>query len=90
MLKGMKRCMNKILITVYVISIDESFDLLLPAGKKVGDILDLIQDAIVDLSNNNYIRRDDILLYSDDGLIINPNNIVKYSGLKNGCKVCIV
>ena len=29
--------MNKILVTIYVVSIDEEYDLLLPIGKKIKD-----------------------------------------------------
>lgn len=82
--------MNKILVTLYVVSIDEEFDIFLPIGKKISDLLNIIQDSIVDLSNDNYIKKDNVLLYTSNGLIVNPNNIVKYSGLKNGCKICLL
>lgn len=82
--------MNKILVTIYIISIDESYDLFLPVNKKVIELLNLIQDSLIDLSNGNYQKKENILLYNEDGLIINPNNYVKYSGLKNGSKLLIV
>lgn len=82
--------MNKILVTIYVVSIDEEYDLLLPIGKKIKDIIGPIQDSIVDLSNGNFQKKDNILLYTSEGLIVNQNNIVKYSGLKNGCKLCAI
>lgn len=82
--------MNKILVTIYVVSIDEEFDLLLPIGKKISELLDSIQDSIYDLSNGIFIKKSNILLYDHNGLIINPNNVVKYSGLKNGCKLCLI
>lgn len=82
--------MNKILITVYIVSIDEYYDLFLPINKRIADLFDLIQDSLIDLSNGNYQKKESILLYDADGLIINPNNYVKYSGLKNGSKVSIV
>lgn len=82
--------MNKILVTIYVVSIDKEFDLFIPIGKKVSDIIDLIQDSVVDLSNGNYQKKKDALLYNSAGFIININNIVKYAGLKNGCKLCLV
>lgn len=82
--------MNKILVTIYVVSIDEEFDLLLPIGKRIKEIIESIQDSIVDLSNNNFIKKQNVILYNNEGLIINQNNIVKYSGLKNGCKLVLV
>lgn len=82
--------MDKILVTIYVLSIDEQFDVFLPIGKTVSYILDYIQDSIVDLSNNNYVKKENVLLYLSNGLIVNPNNTVKYSGIKNGSKLCLV
>lgn len=82
--------MNKILVTIYIISVDKHYDLLLPINKKVGELFNSIQDSLVDLSNGNYQKKENILLYDTNGLIINPNNYVKYSGLKNGSKIIIV
>lgn len=82
--------MNKILVTIYVISIDEEFDLFLPIGVKVIDALDIIQDSIVELSGNNYTKRSDVKLYTFDGLTINNNNVVKSSGIKNGMKLLLM
>ena len=82
--------MNKILVTIYVVSIDEEFDLMLPIGKTINELIESIQDSIVDLSNNNFVKKQNVLLYNSDGLIINPNNIIKYSGLKNGCKLLMI
>ncbi len=82
--------MDKILVTIYVLSIEQEFDVFLPIGETVSNVLDLIQDSLVDLSNNNYIKKENVFLYDNEGNIINPNNIIKYSGLKNGEKVCLM
>ena len=82
--------MDKILVTIYVLSIEQEFDVFLPIGESVSNVLDLIQDSLVDLSNNNYIKKENVFLYDNEGNIINPNNIIKYSGLKNGEKVCLM
>lgn len=82
--------MDKILVTIYVLSIEQEFDVFLPIGETVSNVLDLIQDSLVDLSNNNYMKKENVFLYDNEGNIINPNNIIKYSGLKNGEKVCLM
>ncbi len=81
--------MNKILITIYVITLDEEFDLLLPIGIPMKEAINLIQESIYDLSNGNYQKQEAINLYNSDGLLINQNNIVRLSGLKNGTKVIL-
>jgi hypothetical protein len=62
----------------------------LPINLKVSDAMILIQNTIKEMSEDNYEINDSAILYScEDGKIINFNNIVKFSGLKNGCKVIL-
>lgn len=82
--------MNKILITIYVLNIENQYDLMIPINMSVKEALDLIQDAIVELSSNAYKKNSEALLYDEDGKNINLENIVKFSGLKNGSKVLLV
>ncbi len=54
------------------------------------DVLNFIQNAIKDLSDGSYVVKENIKLYDKStGYLINPNNIVKYSGLKNGCSIML-
>lgn len=82
--------MNKILVTIYVLLLDESYDVLLPINLKMSEVYDLIQNTICELSSNNYIKHDNAILLSSNGLLINNNNIVRLSGLTNGCKVVLL
>lgn len=82
--------MNEILVSIYVLSLNQEFDVFLPIGLNMIEALDLIQDTISDLSGRNYEKVESPLLYSEDsGKVINLNNIVKFSGLKNGSKVLL-
>lgn len=82
--------MNKILITVYVLSLDESYDVLVPINLKMNEVFDLIQNTICELSSNNYEKHDDVYLLNKDGKIINSNNMARLSGLTNGCRVVLI
>lgn len=82
--------MNKILVTVYVVSIDETYDILLPINLKMEDNLELIQNTITELSNNNYVKHENAILMNSDSKIINIKNSGKNSGLTNGCKVILI
>ncbi len=82
--------MDKILVSIYVLSIDENYDVLLPINLKMMEALDLIQNIIVELSNNNYEKHDNAMLINGDSLAINNENVVRLSGLTNGCKVILV
>lgn len=82
--------MNKLLITIYVISIDESYDILLPINLNMSEAIELIQNTIVDLSNNSYVKHSNAILINSQGKKINDENVARFSGLTNGCKVALL
>lgn len=81
--------MDKILITIYVISIEEEYDILFPIGLPMTEAMNLLQNTIREMSNGNYEISSTAVLYNDEGFLINLNNIVKFSGLTNGCRVLL-
>ena len=82
--------MDKILVSIYVMAIDETYDLLLPINLKMSEVLELIQNTVVDLSNNNYQKHENVMLLNSNCDLINTNNIVRLSGLTNGCKLVLI
>lgn len=82
--------MKKILVTIYVLSLQQEFDVFIPIAMNMNDAISLIQDSIVKLSNENYQKKDNVMLFDEDGKIINLNNKAKFSGLNNGSKVVLV
>lgn len=82
--------MDKILITIYVLALEEEYDLFLPISITMEDAITRIQNTLVEMSDGNYIFNQSPILYRDeDGKIINLKNTVKFSGLKNGCKILL-
>lgn len=82
--------MNKLLLTIYVFSLDETYDILLPVNLKMTEALDLIQNTLVELSGNNYVKHSDVILMNSESRIINSKNVVRLSGLTNGCKLILI
>ena len=82
--------MKKILVTIYVLSLQQEFDVFIPIAMNMKDAISLIQDSIVKLSNENYQKKDNVMLFDEDGKIINLNNKAKFSGLNNGSKVILL
>lgn len=82
--------MNKIVVTIYVLTLDYQYDLLLPINIVVREALELIQNSIVDLFGEDYVINENAVLYNENGDLINLNNIVKFSGIKNGSKLMLV
>ncbi len=82
--------MDKILVSIYVLYLEKQYDLLIPVNIPVKEAISLIQNSIKELSNNAYEINLNAVLFDDRGLVINENNIVKFSGLKNGSKLMLV
>ncbi len=82
--------MDKILVSIYVLRIDETFDIYIPINKNTQEALNLIQKEIVKLSNETYIINEKAMLYTENGTVINTNNMVRFSGLTNGQKLLLV
>ena len=82
--------MNKILVSVYVLSLELQYDVLIPINITVDEATQLIQNGIVDLIGDSYAVDSDASLYNEEGKVINHKNIVKFSGLKNGSRVLLV
>lgn len=83
--------MDKILVTVHVPVIEENYDFFLPINLPMSFIANALQDSIAELSNGAYKKKDRIVMFdSIDGKIINQNNIVKFSGLRNGSDILII
>lgn len=82
--------MNKLLVSIYIAKIDEEFNINVPIGVKVNELINIIQDTICDLTAGNYVPNDKALLYRYDGSVINVNNFVGFSGITNGVKLMLI
>ena len=49
---------NKILIELYIPLIEKNYDIYIPVNKKVGTIKELIEKALVEITDNAYIIKD--------------------------------
>lgn len=82
---------NKVLVSLIVPEIEQTYDIYLPINRKMGNIIILLNKAINELSNNifpisEYSRiynADTMEEYSSDILIANTN-------IKNGSKLVIL
>ncbi len=65
--------MDKVLIDLYVPSINEHYDVYLPMARKVHEVENLLSKMIEELSYERYKNSESILCYYDNGKIINSN-----------------
>lgn len=82
--------MKKVLVSIYVLKLDKTYDIKLPINLPMTDVLELIQSAIKEMNDAYEINNKARLYENLTGNLINTNNIVKYSGIKNGEKLMLV
>lgn len=82
---------NKILIELEIPLIEKKYDLFIPINKKVGTVKNLIEEALVELSNNAYVPKEDTNFYSKEtGEIYDVNKTVRDTDLKNGSRIILI
>lgn len=82
---------NKILIGLYIPLIEKSYDIYIPVNKKIGTIKKLIEQGLVELTDNSYIIKEDSNFYSkENGQIYDVNKTVRDTDLENGSKIILI
>ncbi len=82
---------NKVLVLVYIPSLEEEYDIYIPINKKIGTIKKYIIQSVVELSDGNISIDNKLKLYDKQTTAIYDNNVlVKDSGIKNGSKLLLI
>lgn len=82
---------NKILVSLEIPLIETKYDLFVPINKKVGTIKSLIENSLMELTDNAYSPRQDTNFYSKEtGDIYDVNKTVRDTDLKNGSRVILI
>lgn len=82
---------NKILICLYIPLIEKKYDLYIPINKKVGTIKNLIEEGLLEITENDYVISSETNFYSKDtGQVYDVNQTVKDTDLKNGSRIILV
>lgn len=82
---------NKILIELYIPLIEKNYDLYIPINKKVGTVKKLIEEGLLELTDNAYIIKEDSNFYSKEtGEIYDVNKSIRETDLKNGSRIILI
>ena len=82
---------DKVLINLFVPEIDKSYDLFIPIGKKVGNIIVLLNKSVFELSDGVYYPKVRNNLYNKDtGLKYELNSTIKDTNIRNGTKLILL
>lgn len=82
---------NKILIELEIPLIEKTYDLYIPINKKVGTIKLLIEESLVELTDNAYSIKPESNFYSKEtGQMYDVNKTVRDTDLKNGSRIILI
>ena len=82
--------MDKIFVDLFIPALDKNYNIELPINLEMKYVVDKIQESLVELTDGSYKAQLNVNLYDKStGCLINLNNIVRYSGLKNGSSVLL-
>ena len=82
---------NKILIMLIVPELDETYDLFIPINRKIGNVIELINKFLSDITKNIYKGSIHQNLYNHEtGTRYNINNTVYETDIRNGTKLVLI
>lgn len=82
---------NKVLVEIVVPELDESYDVYIPVNKKVGNIIELVNKALKEVSNGTYINNNKKNIYNVlTGNSYDMDILVRNTDIRNGTILIIV
>ena len=82
--------MSKIVIEIYVPSIDSMFDVSIPCNATIFELLPLMIVAVTRLSQGHFISNNAILCNGNTGVILSNNMSVNDLKLENGSRLILI
>ena len=82
---------NKVLIELLVPEIDESFDIYIPINRKIGNIIELLNKSISELTDGSYMGSDKNFLYNVyTKERYNVDSLVIETNIRNGTRLVLI
>ncbi len=81
---------NKILVEIIVPDIDQSYEVFIPINRKVGSVIELLNRAILELSDGIFKGDNKTCLYDKEtNLQLDINKTIAESKIKNGATLVL-
>jgi beta-galactosidase beta subunit len=82
---------NKVIVKILVPEIDESYDVYLPINKKIGNIIELLNKSINELSNGNFpLSSNNVLFNVDTKKTYQSDVLLLNTDIRNGTRLIIL
>lgn len=82
---------NKILVGIEIPIIEKKYDLFIPINKKIGTIKKLLEEALIEMTDQAYKPNDEFNFYSKEtGEVYDVNKTIRDTNLKNGSQIILI
>ncbi len=82
---------NKVIVDLIVPSIEEKYNVFIPVNKKTIEIIFLLNKAINDMTDGNFLMKDDLsLINASNGTVYDLDNTVLENKILNGTKLILL
>lgn len=79
---------NKVLVKLYVPTLEKKYELFLPSNRKIGEICSLIAKGLTEISNGYYqITNFEHLYNRNNGSMYNEALLLKNTNIRNGTEL---
>ena len=83
--------MNKVLTCLYVPEIDKTYEIFLPLSKRIGEIIELLNASINELSSDELKKSDTNTLYNrDTGRRYDKNEVLANTDITNNTNLILL
>ena len=82
---------NKILIELIVPDISETYNIYIPVNRKIGNLIELLNRSVSELTDNNYTGNEQTSLYNRiTGEKYHFNSLVRETDIRNGSSLILM
>lgn len=82
---------NKVLVKVYVPSIDEQYEIYIPTNETINKVLELIIKSVYELSDSNLnLEEKHYILDPDTSIVYTNDQIIRDTNIKNSKKIILI
>lgn len=78
---------NKVLVNIYILSLDEKMEMFLPVNEKIGNVSKLLNTTLFDSID---FERNNTILNVNTGEIYNNNDLIKKTDIRNGTALMLI
>ena len=81
---------NKVLISLYIPSINKSYDIYVPVNKRVHDIIKMINESLVELTNGDYTPNYVSFYNLGTGTRYSMNLLIRDTDIRNNTRIVLM